>query len=453
MMLDNTQSSMSTYTADCSGVASALYELGGMTVIHDASGCNSTYTTHDEPRWNTMPSAGFISALTEMDAVLGNDSRIIDDIVDAARKLTPAFVAIAGTPIPMMTGVDLKGIARLVESRTRIPSFAVQTNSMRAYSVGCAQAWIELSRRFVVPNGARAGSFGINLLGATPLGFSTGGMLESLRAAAARAGYTINACWAMGDKLESLANTAAARVNVVVSSSGLPLAQCFERCFGTPYVCGLPVGGLAPRGHAAVEWAAKNRRSVPAADFLGADAGGTRTAVLGAPLAAASTAAADDEHVGFIIRTGKIRQVVLQAAVRLEHFYQFLRSLFALVRTNSQHVELVFAIVRVVFFQNLILFLCSRSSRFHCSIFCTLCFYLLNGFQHFFCIHDAAPPYFSISRLLYISRRSGSESALFARLASEHLPSAISSTRSFKCLHSGSMYLPFNRLASIATCG
>ena len=234
MLLDYTQSSMSTYTADCSGVASALYELGGMTVIHDASGCNSTYTTHDEPRWNTMPSAVFISALTEMDAVLGNDSRIIDDIVDAARKLTPAFVAIAGTPIPMMTGVDLKGIARLVESRTRIPSFAVQTNSMRAYSVGCAQAWIELSRRFVVPNGARAGSFGINLLGATPLDFSTGGMLESLRAAAARAGYTINACWAMGDKLESLANTAAARVNVVVSSSGLPLAQCFERCFGTP---------------------------------------------------------------------------------------------------------------------------------------------------------------------------------------------------------------------------
>ena len=259
MLLDYTQSSMSTYTADCSSVASALYELGGMTVIHDASGCNSTYTTHDEPRWNTMPSAVFISALTEMDAVLGNDSRIIDDIVDAARKLTPAFVAIAGTPIPMMTGVDLKGIARLVESRTRIPSFAVQTNSMRAYSVGCAQAWIELSRRFVVPNGARAGSFGINLLGATPLDFSTGGMLESLRAAAARAGYTINACWAMGDKLESLANTAAARVNVVVSSSGLPLAQCFERCFGTPYVCGLPVGGLAPRWHAAVEWAAKNR--------------------------------------------------------------------------------------------------------------------------------------------------------------------------------------------------
>lgn len=32
------------YAADISGICSALYELGGMTVMHDASGCNSTYT-------------------------------------------------------------------------------------------------------------------------------------------------------------------------------------------------------------------------------------------------------------------------------------------------------------------------------------------------------------------------------------------------------------------------
>ena len=45
------QTFTSTYTADVSGVPSALYELGGMSVMHDASGCNSTYNTHDEPRY------------------------------------------------------------------------------------------------------------------------------------------------------------------------------------------------------------------------------------------------------------------------------------------------------------------------------------------------------------------------------------------------------------------
>ena len=41
---------ISTYSADVMGVCSALFELGGMVVIHDPSGCNSTYNTHDETR-------------------------------------------------------------------------------------------------------------------------------------------------------------------------------------------------------------------------------------------------------------------------------------------------------------------------------------------------------------------------------------------------------------------
>ena len=71
---------ISTYTADVSGVCSALYELGGMVVMHDPSGCNSTYNTHDEPRWYHMDSLIFISGLAEIDAVLGNDEKLIDEL-------------------------------------------------------------------------------------------------------------------------------------------------------------------------------------------------------------------------------------------------------------------------------------------------------------------------------------------------------------------------------------
>ena len=68
---------LSTYTADVSGVCSALYELGGMVVIHDPSGCNSTYNTHDEPRWYDMDSLIFISGLSQMDAIMGNDDKTL----------------------------------------------------------------------------------------------------------------------------------------------------------------------------------------------------------------------------------------------------------------------------------------------------------------------------------------------------------------------------------------
>ena len=64
------------YTADVSGVCSALYELGGMVVMHDPSGCNSTYNTHDEIRWYDQDSLIYISGLTEIDAVMGNDAKV-----------------------------------------------------------------------------------------------------------------------------------------------------------------------------------------------------------------------------------------------------------------------------------------------------------------------------------------------------------------------------------------
>ena len=77
---------LSTYTADVSGVCSALYELGGMVVIHDPSGCNSTYNTHDEPRWYDMDSLVFISGLSQMDAIMGNDGQHGRDITGSIRQ-------------------------------------------------------------------------------------------------------------------------------------------------------------------------------------------------------------------------------------------------------------------------------------------------------------------------------------------------------------------------------
>ena len=87
-MLHMKQTQTITYTADVSGVCSALFELGGMTVMHDASGCNSTYNTHDEPRWYDHDSLVFISGLSEIEAIMGDDEKLIHDIADAAAQLS-----------------------------------------------------------------------------------------------------------------------------------------------------------------------------------------------------------------------------------------------------------------------------------------------------------------------------------------------------------------------------
>ena len=234
---------ISTYSADTFGVCSALFELGGMVVMHDASGCNSTYTTHDEPRWFDMDSMVYISALTEMEAIMGDDEKLISDIVSAAEELKPKFIAIVGTPIPTMVGFDFDAVASLIEERTGIPSFGFATTGMNTYVHGISMAMETLARHFVVDTGKKTEKPSVNILGLTPLDFSVNGQAESLIQWAKGQGYEVLSSWAMGSTLEDISRAGEAHLNLVVSAGGLKAAKVLEKRFGTPYIVGVPMDG------------------------------------------------------------------------------------------------------------------------------------------------------------------------------------------------------------------
>ena len=233
---------ISTYSADTFGVCSALFELGGMVVMHDASGCNSTYTTHDEPRWYDMDSMVYISGLSEMEAIMGDDEKLIGDIVEAAESLQPKFIAVAGTPIPTMTGFDFTAIAELIEERTGIPSFGFATTGMNTYVGGANMAFEGIARRFVKKNVEKTPHLSANILGLTPLDFSVNGSEASIQKFLRKSGFEVISSWAMGSTLEELAEAGRASVNLVVSSTGLGAAKALQELFGTPYVIGTPIG-------------------------------------------------------------------------------------------------------------------------------------------------------------------------------------------------------------------
>ena len=232
---------ISTYAGDTSGVCSALFELGGLTVMHDASGCNSTYNTHDEPRWYDMDSLVFISALTETEAMLGDDSKLIRDVLDAAERFRPRFIALAGTPIPMMNGTDFEAIAREIESRSGIPTFGFDTDGMHSYICGAGRALEAVARRLCVPT-EKSGGFSVNILGTTPLDFSIKGAVPAMVRRLETAGAGVNSVWAMGSSFDRIKGSAVASVNLAVSSAGIPAAKALWERFGTPYVIGTPCG-------------------------------------------------------------------------------------------------------------------------------------------------------------------------------------------------------------------
>ena len=240
---------ISTYSADTFGVCSALFELGGMVIMHDASGCNSTYTTHDEPRWFDMDSMVYISGLSEMEAIMGDDQKLIDDIVSAAEELHPKFIAIAGTPIPTMTGFDFEAVASLIEAQTGIPTFGLQTTGMNTYIYGASMALEALARRCVEQNVEKTENPSINILGLTPLDFSVNGQAEAIAAWAEKQGYQILSRWAMGSSLEEIAQAGRAHLNLVVSAAGLGAAKALEELFGTPYQIGIPIGASLERSN------------------------------------------------------------------------------------------------------------------------------------------------------------------------------------------------------------
>lgn len=266
---------MVNYTSDLSGICSALYELGGLIVMHDASGCNSTYATHDEPRWYDTHSLIYISALEEYDAVLGNDDKLIHDVMECALDQHPKFIALFGSPIALMTGTDFRGIAHLIEEETGIPTFGFKTSGMRSYISGARQAFAAIADRFcpapadaAVPASSPAAPIKVNLLGVTPLDFSVVGNVEALHQFLADHGFEEVSCWAMGSTLEDLMRAGEADVNLVVSSSALDAAKILEQKYGTPYVAGVPIGSAGADAVAAALRAAALPASRPASRIL-----------------------------------------------------------------------------------------------------------------------------------------------------------------------------------------
>lgn len=262
---------LSTYSADTFGVCSTLYELGGMVVIHDPSGCNSTYTTHDEPRWFSEPSQIFVSAMTEQDAILGNDAKLIADIEAAAKELQPRFICLIPSQIAHMIATDCRAICRILEKKTGIPAFTLPTNSMHYYERGiyfalqkladfacqslpdasaapepAVSRWLSAKNLDRFLRDKSPSPLHVNVLGATPLDFALNGSIDSIRHWLEARGCRVTSCWAMGSDLDAILASHRADLNLIVSYGGLGAARILRERAGIPYLVGLPFPQLQP---------------------------------------------------------------------------------------------------------------------------------------------------------------------------------------------------------------
>ena len=234
------------FAPDYSGVASLLFELGGMVVIHDASGCTGNYLGYDEPRWLGSKALVFCSGLRHMDAILGNDNLLIDRIIAAVNDTHPKFVALLGSPVPMVIGTDYEGIAKELEVRTGIPCFGFDTKGLAYYTKGVSMAIIALLKKFCPKKPDNVAGIknipAINLLGTTPLDFGNTDNVKQFVSLFQSNGINVLNSFGMENSLENIQFACDAGLNLVVSSSGVEAAEYMKKAYGIPFICGTPVG-------------------------------------------------------------------------------------------------------------------------------------------------------------------------------------------------------------------
>lgn len=228
------------FSPDYSGAAAVLFDLHTVTAMHDGSGCTGNYTGYDEPRWFGSQSAIYCSGLREIDAVLGDDEKLIQKMVHAADDVKPDILGLIGSPVPMVIGSDLKGIAAELEECTGIVSIGLDTTGTAYYDKGAYMAAVELLERFTEKQEKQEKH--INILGALPMDFYKGEEIQLLKKLLQKEGYQIGITFAMDYTLEQLKQCASAEVNVAVSRFGYLVAKYMEKEYGIPWICGFPAG-------------------------------------------------------------------------------------------------------------------------------------------------------------------------------------------------------------------
>ena len=214
-----------------------------MIVLHDASGCTGNVLGYDEPRWEDADNSRalvYCSAYRHMEAVLGLDDQVNDRIIQAAESLKPKFIALVGSPVPMLVGTDYNGIAKQLEAKTGIPSFGFDTKGLEFYDNGYMKATNALIERYARKEKTIKGS--INILGLNPIDFGNRGNDKAIISLLKENGIKINCSFSMNFTIENIEKSGASELIVVLSEGGYEVALFMKKKFGIPFISSIPFG-------------------------------------------------------------------------------------------------------------------------------------------------------------------------------------------------------------------
>ena len=230
---------------DYSGAAGVLFGLDCLVVLVDAGCCTRNYTEYDEPRWARRRKTAFSAQLRTLEAVLGDEERIVEQTADGVHELGVSCAALLGTPVPAVTSMNLPGIACDVEERAGVPALGIETCGFETYERGASRAFKALVSRFAHASEAsatrdEAAPLRVNVLGLTAQDFMGEADMQACLGWLQEAGLEIAFSTAGSYTLDNVAAAGQVDASVVVAWSGLAAARELRQRCGVPYVVGRP---------------------------------------------------------------------------------------------------------------------------------------------------------------------------------------------------------------------
>lgn len=317
--------------SDYSGACSVLFALPSLNLLYSPGGCSSAVIECDEIR-DLRQTLFFGSKLGEMEAVMGAEEEFLFQAERLwAQNRQAKLIAIMGTPVPALTGVDIKVIADRLSRRTGLPSLALPTEGFETYYSGVYYTLLTLGKRFLERREKINNQ--VNILGYTPLSLGKETHLRGLINELGEFGLQINGS-VEKINLETFKEMSSAALNLVVSHEGVGLAQYMQKEYSIPYVLNVPVGlwgmqqlfqVLAETVDISQSYASKQRyastnRAKP----------GQRAVVIGEPLFASCLASClrNDfgldyvEPISLMKMDRRMKQVYLEKALSEVHFFE-----------------------------------------------------------------------------------------------------------------------------------
>lgn len=229
-----------TFAADYSGAVSVFYEMGGIHIICDASGCHGSTMVLDEPRLSSGVANVFSASIREKDVVMGIDGKLKKKVRETWELLGGNYICLAGTPAPAIIGADLAGIGKELEKELDIPVFSISSSGLEFYDRGQEKAYralVAYSKKYSREEGPD-----VNVIGATPLDMWDLNQIKDCIKLLRQCGAKKPAVWGSSGKLKEIAGAGHAKLNIAVSASAVNAVKELNRLYGTPYLSGFPIG-------------------------------------------------------------------------------------------------------------------------------------------------------------------------------------------------------------------